>query len=147
MIIKQATLNELNQVSALFNDYRIFYEQPTDLKSATSFIKARIQNNESVIFYAQNAQGEYLGFVQLYPSFSSVSMQRTWILNDLYVAKSARKQGVAKQLMAQAKHHAINTHAKGIALQTAVTNHHAQALYQSLGYKKGSTFDHYFLAL
>jgi len=147
IVVNRAKFENINEVSALFNSYRIFYSQDSNLALATEFISARINNNESVIFYAIDDTGAYLGFTQLYPSFSSVSAQRSWVLNDLYVAESARRFGVGKKLMEAAKVFAENTSANGIALQTAENNVNAQALYESLGYKKASGFLSYFLSL
>lgn len=145
--ITKADLNSADKVAKLFNAYRIFYGQDNDLALAQSFINQRIEKQDSVIFLAQNGQNKPVGFTQLYPSFSSVSAMRTWILNDLYVAEDARRAGVAKQLMLAAKLHAEATQAKGISLATAVDNTAAKALYDTLGYKKNDTFDYYFLTV
>jgi len=147
MEIVKATLDELDLVTPLFDAYRVFYGQGSDLNIARDFIKARLESQESVIFLAVGSQGEALGFTQLYPSFSSVSAARTWILNDLYVTDSARKQGVATQLMNAAKKLATEGEVKGLALETAEDNVNAQKLYESLGYKKELGAYHYFLDL
>lgn len=131
--IRRATLAEVDKVAALFNDYRVFYAQASDMQIAHDFITQRIKNNESAVFYAEDEQGKGLGFTQLYPSFSSVSAQRIWTLNDLYVSARARRWGVAKQLMAVARQFATDSQAKGINLETSADNLHAQALYESLG--------------
>ena len=81
----------------------------------------------------------------MYPSFSSVSAKRSWILNDLYVAAGSRRSGVARTLMNAAKDFAIGTGAKGLSLSTARSNVIAQALYESLGYEKDSDFYSYYL--
>lgn len=145
-VIAQATLDDASEVASLFDAYRVFYGQASDIALATAFITERLENQDSVIFLA-NAEDEPVGFTQLYPSFSSVSAQRTWILNDVYVAETARRAGVAKQLMTAAKQHAIQTNAKGISLATAVDNAAAKALYAALGYKENDAFDYYFLAV
>ena len=145
--VKQAVLENIRGVSELFNSYRMFYKQGTDIDLASEFISERINNSESVIFFAQNQDGDYLGFTQLYPTFSSVSAKKSWVLNDLFVAENARGFGVAKQLMDAAKTLASETNANGIALETSEGNHNAQALYESLGYKKGSGVYNYFLSL
>ncbi|WP_443088452.1 GNAT family N-acetyltransferase [Vibrio sp. LaRot3] len=106
-----------------------------------------MKHNESVIFLALDDEGNALGFVQLYPSFSSVSAARTWILNDLFVADNARRMGVAKKLMNAAKEMALETEVKGLALETADSNVNAQKLYESLGYERESGTYHYFLKL
>lgn len=131
----------------LFNDYRVFYKQKSDITVALEFISERLDKNESVIFFAHDAKGDLLGFTQLYPNFSSVSAKRSWILNDLYVSSAARRLGVARKLMNAAKDFVISTDAKGISLETAPDNVNAQALYESLGYEKSSGFYSYYLSV
>ena len=55
-----------------------------------------------------------IGFTQLYPSFSSLSLKSVWILNDLYVYEEYRKQGVGKMLLDAAKEFALKQIAKGL---------------------------------
>jgi ribosomal protein S18 acetylase RimI-like enzyme len=142
--IKRATITDVKHIAPLFDDYRVFYEQTSDIPLAERFLKERLANDESIIFYAINETEETLGFVQLYPSFSSVSAKRLWILNDLFVTASARRSGVAKQLMNRAKDYAEESKAKGLFLETGANNKNGQALYESLGYQKLSEF-FYFL--
>ena len=71
--IREAALSDLEKVAELFDQYRCFYEQSSDLPLASRFIGARIANNESVILVAEGEGGELAGFTQLYPSFSSIS--------------------------------------------------------------------------
>lgn len=145
--VKRATLDNARKIGELFNSYRVFYEQKPDLELAINFISERIENEESVIFYATDEQGSAVGFTQLYPNFSSVSAKRSWVLNDLFVSTNSRRLGVGKKLMEAARVFATNSRAKGIALETTEDNVKAQALYESLGYEKESGFIHYFLNL
>lgn len=143
----KAGLEEVDFISKLFDKYREFYGQKSDFNSAASFIKDRIRNNESVIFLALEMTDDTkvpVGFIQMYPSFSSVSMKRVWILNDLYVEKSKRRNGIAKQLMEKAKSFAAETGAKGITLCTAIDNYPAQKLYESIGYCKNDKYYYYY---
>lgn len=146
MIIFQATMEDLDGVANLFNLYRTFYQQESDLEGAKNYIKERINKEESVIFVVKDEQN-YLGFTQLYPTFSSISMKRAWILNDLYVDEQARKQGVGELLLHKAKEFAIETGAKSLSLSTAPDNHTAQRLYEKNGYEKDISFYHYELGL
>jgi ribosomal protein S18 acetylase RimI-like enzyme len=146
--IEKASAKDVHLVAPLFNEYRVFYEQESDEIGAEEYINARLTNNESVIFIACNeAKTEAYGFTQLYPTFSSVSMKKVWILNDLYVASTSRRNGIAKELMLVAHEFGKETDAKGISLETAPDNYGAQRLYESLGYKKDDEYFHYFLAL
>ncbi|MGF1740063.1 GNAT family N-acetyltransferase [Vibrio profundum] len=147
MNILQATTDHLDHVARLFNQYRVFYGVESDLKLAQEFIGERLSNNESVVFLALDSNGEAVGFTQLYPSFSSVSVQKIWILNDLFVNGDFRGQGVGKALLNAAKQFAEGTKAKGIALETAHDDVSAQHLYETLGYQKDTRYYHYFLTL
>lgn len=144
----RATLEDLDALATLFDGYRVFYKQAPDSALSRAFIEERLQRDESVIFIARNgASGEALGFTQLYPMFSSVSARRIWVLNDLFVASTARKRGVARALMDCARGFATGAGALRLILETAEDNRAAQALYESLGYVLESGERHYSLEL
>ncbi|MGB5211162.1 MAG: GNAT family N-acetyltransferase [Gammaproteobacteria bacterium] len=148
MNTRQARPDDLPILAPLFDAYRQFYRQPADLDLAHRFLKARISRQESVIFLAlDRAESRGLGFVQLYPSFSSVAAMPTWILHDLFVDESVRQQGVARALMEAARRLALASDADGLSLSTATDNLRAQALYEDLGYVRDREFFHYFLPL
>jgi ribosomal protein S18 acetylase RimI-like enzyme len=143
MSIQKATLNELNFLTELFDSYRVFYKQESDLEGARAFLKERLVNEDSVVFIAYD-ESNPVGFVQLYPAFSSVSMKRSWILNDLYVNASARKKGFGEKLIEKAIEFAEETGAKGVSLETGSDNVTAQSLYEKIGFKKESNYFYYF---
>ncbi|MBV7434843.1 GNAT family N-acetyltransferase [Cardiobacteriaceae bacterium TAE3-ERU3] len=145
--IKQAELADINVIANLFNQYRVFYGQATDLPLAKAFIGERMDNNESVLLLALDEENNALGFTQLYPNFSSVSACRVWTLNDLFVVQAARGQGVGRALMNAAKAYAKQTGARRLVLETAADNHTAQRLYESLGYQRESGVFHYSLSI
>jgi GNAT superfamily N-acetyltransferase len=142
--ILEATAEHLDLLAPLFDAYRQFYKQASDLAGAREFLRERIQLGESIIYLAVR-DGHGLGFTQLYPSFSSESMQRLWILNDLFVTPEARQLGIARALMERARQLALDTHAKGLILETAVDNLNAQRLYEALDWKRDHEFYRYYL--
>ncbi|MEM8544142.1 MAG: GNAT family N-acetyltransferase [Cyanobacteria bacterium P01_H01_bin.119] len=146
MEVLQAGLNDLEILSQLFDQYRVFYQSPSNLEAAKAFLKDRLQKGDSTIFLASD-NGQKIGFTQLYPSFSSVSMNRIWILNDLFVAPDYRNQGVGKRLLTTAKDFAKGTGALYLSLATQASNAAAQSLYRSVGYCKDEEFYHYSLSL
>jgi ribosomal protein S18 acetylase RimI-like enzyme len=146
MEILLANINHLESISVLFDKYRIFYNQPSNLEAAKEFLKERFNNNDSVVF-AANDNGQLVGFTQLYPSFSSVSMKRVWILNDLYVEESHRRRGIAKLLMSIAEEYAKKSGAIRVTLSTQTSNITAQKLYEARDYIKNEEFYHYTLRL
>lgn len=144
--IHRAGPGDLDHVAVLFDAYRRFYAQPADPAGARRFLAERMQNDESVVLLA-TADGEAVGFTQLYPLFTSVGLGRLWLLNDLFVASDARRTGVATRLMQAAHEHAARTGAVGVMLETGKSNHQAAALYRKLGYELNEATDFHFLAL
>ena len=138
----RAELDDLDALVPLFDAYRRFYGQPSDLSSARTFLADRFKRGESVIFLAV-VDGAIVGFTQLYPSFSSVSMKRLWVLNDLFVTPDARKSGAGRALLERAERWAAETGAKGLTLSTQITNLGAQRLYEACGWTKDEEFVHY----
>jgi len=143
----RADASRVDQVAGLFDAYRSFYGQPANLPQSRQFLAERLARDESVIFYVQDASGQALGFVQLYPSFSSIDAHRTWLLSDLFTASQARGRGVGSLLMNAAREFAVATGAKGLVLETATDNHIAQRLYESLGYVRDPGYYTYCLDL
>ncbi len=138
MLIHRATLDDLSPLAHLFDLYRIFYEQKSDLAAAETFVHERLSLNESVILVAK-IDGEYAGFTQLYPSFTSVGMKRIWVLNDLYVHKDFRKKGVGEALIRHTFDYAQKTGRAKVMLETGNDNVQAQALYEKIGFERSGS--------
>ncbi|WP_299806091.1 GNAT family N-acetyltransferase [uncultured Shewanella sp.] len=143
--VVRASTEHLDAVAKLFNQYRQFYQQADDLALARSFIGQRIHEATSVIFIALSSQNQPLGFIQLYPTFSSISAKTSLILNDLYVTNHARKRGIGRALMLSAIDYAKSQDVASLSLQTHHENSQAQALYESLLFKKDNEFFSYAL--
>ncbi|HLD67405.1 MAG TPA: GNAT family N-acetyltransferase [Pseudomonas sp.] len=147
MSIQVAVVSDLDALSELFAGYLAFYEVPRPLPVIHDFLAARLERGDSVIFLARDSQGRAQGFVQLYPLFASLLLEPAWLLSDLYVAATARRQGVGEALMNAARAHAEATGACGLQLETAKTNLAGQALYERLGYVRDEVYYSYWLSL
>jgi len=134
--IRRGTIDDIEEIANLFDAYRVFFEQGSDLSLAQEFLGNRLSNSESVIFCAYTSDERCVGFAQLYPSFSSVSAKRIWILNDLFVSESARGMGIGTKLLSEIEGFGEETQAKGVLIETTVSNIGAQKLYESNGYQK-----------
>lgn len=140
--IRVAKIDDIEQLAVLFDEFRKFYAQTTDVYNAKLFLTERIQNNESIIFVAEK-EDKLIGFIQMYPTFSSVSMMKDMIMNDLYVFPEFRKKGVGKALLETAKKFCTDHNFKGLWVETANDNP-ARSLYESLGWEKDVSFVHYY---
>ena len=136
--ISRAGPADLDALAALFDAYRQFYGQPSDAAAARDWLRSRLRVGESMVLVARRG-ADMVGFVQLYPMFSSVRLARTWILNDLYVLPTNRRSGVARALMDAAADFARADGAAGISLETTRDNAAARALYRAAGWHEDAT--------
>jgi ribosomal protein S18 acetylase RimI-like enzyme len=135
--IRKIDKDEYELVTDMFNKYRIFYKQPSDIELARQYLKDRLTNNEAQIFVAIDSEtSEFLGFTLLYARFSSVSAIKNWHIGDLYVETNQRKKGIGQKLLKTAVDYAIEQKAKFISLNTAKDNFTAQNVYEDFGFDK-----------
>jgi ribosomal protein S18 acetylase RimI-like enzyme len=146
VIVRRAGLADLDALVPLFDGYRQFYGRASDLAAAREFLLARLNHGESVLFIAHDGNVP-VGFTQLYPSFSSVSLARIFVLNDVFVHEQARRKHVGAKLISAATEFSRSLGAVRLTLSTATTNSTAQALYQALGWKRDEQFYVYHFAL
>jgi GNAT superfamily N-acetyltransferase len=141
--IEQATIDHLDRLAILFDQYRVFYEKQSDMKAATEFLRQRIEANESVIFVSFDEANVMTGFTQLYPLFSSTRMKRLWLLNDLFVDVAFRGKGFSVALIERAKEHCRQTGGCGLILETAKSNTMGNKLYPRAGFTLDSDHNYY----
>ena len=136
--ISRAGPADLDALALLFDAYRHFYGQATDVPRARDWLRSRLRVGESVVLVAKRG-ADAVGFVQLYPMFSSVRTARTWMLNDLFVDPAARRGGVARALLEAAAAFAREDGAAGLSLETTRDNDAARALYRAAGWNEDAT--------
>lgn len=143
MNYRKATLDDIENLCDLFDQYRVFYRKESDLKGAKQFLTDRISNMESEIFIAEDSANRLLGFVQLYPIFSSTQMKRVWLLNDLFVSPKSRGKGISVELINKAKELVRQTKAAGMFLETEKSNRIGNKLYPKTGFKLNEASNYY----
>jgi ribosomal protein S18 acetylase RimI-like enzyme len=129
MTINKATIHDIEPLTVLFDEYRTFYQKESDLENTRAFLSERIGNSDSAIFVARSPEGTLMGFIQLYPLFSSIRMKKLWLLNDLYVNPAFRGLKASVMLIDHAKALASETNAAGLLLETAKSNTIGNNLY------------------
>ncbi|CAN5398216.1 GNAT family N-acetyltransferase [soil metagenome] len=139
IFVRQAVNSDLDDLTNLFDQYREFQGKAPDLLAAREFLRARFERDESVLFIAHEGQTA-IGFTQLYPSFSSVSLARVFVLNDLFVQESGRRKGIASKLLAAAESYAWSVGAARVTLNVDKNNTQGQALYEAEGWSRDQQF-------
>lgn len=148
MRIVQATLEHLDLLTPLFIKYREFYGELPFPDSSRKFLETRLKRKESVIYLAlADDEDKLLGYCQLFPSYSSLSLKRVWILNDIFVAEDARRMLVADRLLQTAKQMARDSKAVRIRAATLKGNDTARRLYESIGFREDDQFSNFLLPL
>ena len=142
---RHATPDDLDALAPLFDAYRRFYGQPGDIALASAFLHERLERGESTILVAE-ADGQMLGFCQLYPTWCSVAAARIFVLYDLFVDADVRRGGVGRALMLAAQAFGRAAGAARLDLATAHSNTRAQALYESLGWQRDDVYRTYSLS-
>lgn len=146
IIIKQAAIQDIPRIVPVFESYREYFNQKRDPIATDSFLFDRFEHRESVMLIAE-VDDDVVGIAHLYPSFSSLSLQRIWILNDFFIIERFRSQGIGKQLIAEVKEYARLTKIKGIELSVEHTNTNAWAFWENRGFKLDEEFRYYFFKM
>lgn len=148
-MIRKATTNDLDQLTNLFDQYVVFYKNPSNYEKHYAYLKERLENNEATIFVACDEENEekLVGFVLNYITFSSLALNRILILNDLFVDSSARKKGIGEKLILKTVEFAKEIGSNDIRLRTAKNNTVAQKLYHKMGFVREDFLYSYDLAI
>ncbi|ROR98000.1 acetyltransferase (GNAT) family protein [Sinobacterium caligoides] len=147
MKIKQVSTEGLNDLAVLFDQYMVFYKQPSAPDKYRVYLKERLERSEATVFIAYSSENKPMGFVLNYHTFSSVSLGKVIILNDLFVAPLYRKQGVANNLISCSIKLAKDTDSIRVDLATSKDNFSAQALYEKIGFVQDREYFSYSLSV
>lgn len=137
--IRQAAFADLETIVPLFDQYRQFQGQPSDLSVAHAFLRSRFDHGDSVVFLAWHGR-DAVGFAHVYAIYSSITLKRAFILNDLFVLPAARRSGVAAALLAAVEEHAWKLDASRVTLTVARFNTDAQATYVAAHWQQDEQF-------
>ena len=142
MNIREAKKSDLDQLSILFDSYRVFYGKESNIDISKNFLESRLSNKDSEVFICE-FDNILIGFVQLYPLFSSTRVSKYWLLNDLFVDSKYRGKGYSKLLIDKAKELVKDSNACGMMLETEKSNKIGNNLYPETGFKKNDLSNFY----
>lgn len=138
--IAPASVSDLDSVAPLFDAYRAFFAGANDFSRSRGFLDERLRAGDSIVFFARRGL-EGLGFIQLYPLWSSWYCRKIWFLSDLYVREDSRKCGIGRRLIERTVEHAIATGASSIIVELPHREPHLKAFYANLGFQQDAVFD------
>src|SRR5207249_756646 len=138
--VRHACIDDIDVLTVLFEEYRVFYDAARQPEQARAFLVDRIRYNQSFLLLAEEGDGRPVGFVQIYPTFTSVGLAQVLILNDLFVDHCYRGRGVASELLTAAVDFARRSGALKMRLSTAVVNHAAQRVYAHAGWRQSQEY-------
>jgi GNAT superfamily N-acetyltransferase len=144
--VRQASILDLSKIVPVFDSYREYFKQERNPTEVEKFLFDKFEHLESVIFIAEQ-NSEVIGFAQLYPIFSSLTLERVWLLNDFFICEDYRNKGVGKQLFEKVKEFTLLTKSKGIELTVEHINEKAWQFWESQGFILDEEFRNYFYRL
>jgi GNAT superfamily N-acetyltransferase len=138
------TGSDLAELLPLVRAYCDFYEVAPSDEDLLSLSRALLDDpdHEGVQLIARDAQGAAVGFATLFWSWNTLSAARIGVMNDLYVAPSARGTGVADELIRACEHECRLHGAATLDWQTAKDNERAQRVYERVGAKRSEWVDY-----
>lgn len=140
MTITRATATDVAAIAPLFDAYRAFFTGGNRLDESRRFLEERLARDESVVFVARDGE-DTVGFIQLYPLWSSWYCRRIWFLSDLYVNEDARKRGVGRRLVERVIEHAHETSAVSVMVELPRREPHLEEFYRRLGFGRDEVFE------
>jgi len=148
-MIRKATIQDLDQLTPLFDQYLVFYKKTSNYEKHKLYLKERMENNEAIIFMAfdDEIKEKAIGFTLIYPTFSSILLSKILILNDLYVDSTIRNNGTGEKLILKTIELAKELGVKLVRLRTAKNNVIAQGLYHKMGFVRDDLVYTYDLAV
>jgi GNAT superfamily N-acetyltransferase len=99
--------------------------------------------HEGLQLIARDASGDAAGFATIYWSWSTTDAARIGVMNDLFVAESARGQGLAERLIEACRAECARRGARRLTWQTARDNSRAQAVYDRVGGNREQWVDYW----
>ncbi len=140
MRITRATPADVAAIAPLFDAYRAFFTGGNRLAESRRFIDERLARDETVIFLARDDH-DAVGFIQLYPLWSSWYCGRIWFLSDLYVKENARKRGIGRRLVERVIEQARETDAVSVMVELPRREPHLKEFYRRLGFGRDEIFE------
>lgn len=142
MNISILNVDDVNKILPIFDEYRVYFGQQSNVDAAYDFLYNNLSNNDAVIFIAEDDEG-VIGFLQLYTMLSSMKMSEMLIINDLYLTDVARGKHIGEQLMHQAFKFGKESGYETIYLETEKSNIGGNRLYTKLGMQVDDEHNYY----
>jgi GNAT superfamily N-acetyltransferase len=134
---------DLEALLPMIAAYQRFYEvEDIDTERNRSFFRRFVVPGDDGIMLGAWRSGELLGYACLYWTFTSLIPAKTVLMNDLYVAETARGQGIGRALIEASAEIARERGAAQLAWVTAPNNATAQRLYDSTGASRQDTIEY-----
>jgi GNAT superfamily N-acetyltransferase len=141
--ISRVQEGDLQDLLPLMRGYCDFYKVNPSDEELLALSKALIADpkRDGVQLLARNGE-EAVGFATIYWSWATTIASRIGIMNDLFVAPTARGTGAAEQLINACVDECRKHGAAELTWQTAPDNERAQRVYDRVGAERSQWVDY-----
>lgn len=132
-MIRVVEPKDLSALLLLARQYLAFYHTKVDQEDLRKWAEYFLMHPQEGFFCLSEQDGQAIGFATVYLSWSTLSLGRIAVLNDLFITESWRGQGHGEKLF---QFVASLTKDRGVVRlewETTVGNKRAQALYAKMG--------------
>lgn len=129
LTIEPLSQHNIQSLQKLFAQYQEFYGSTPNSERNITFLQSFISGKSGQFLLAKRGE-QYVGFVGMYFSYSSVKAMPILLLNDLFVAQKMRRKGVGVFLIQSALDYAKEKEFQHIRWFTQSSNTPAQKLYK-----------------
>lgn len=141
--IAPITIEEFEQLLPLIAAYQRFYKvEEIDEERNRTFFRRFLAPSEDGLLLGARSEGQLVGYACLYWHFSSLEACECVLMNDLYVAESARGNGVGRALIEATAEVARERGVPFVEWSTAPDNRTAQRLYDSTAAERTEWFSY-----
>lgn len=131
---KPANKTMIDNISSVMTEQMNSLSDSVDIESLKKTVALALEQDSKAEFFVVEFHNQLVGCAFLN---SGIALDKggayIW-LNDLYVMKEYRQQGIAKKLLLKVLQWAENEGYRGIELETGVNNAATKKLYNSLGF-------------
>jgi len=134
-IVRLTALNDplFAGAAALFDEYRQHYGANPAPEAVASWMQELVLSGKGRIYAAGRGDRAY-GICSTAVVPAALTLRTVWLVRDLFVAAAARRQGVARSLLAHVADDARAAGAHRLSLQTETANTNAIELYARNGF-------------
>ena len=133
LIIKIATINDIETLYELINGLALYEKRPEDMTGSKEQLSYWLFNKNIATSFIATYNDEPVGYAIYYPIFGSFSTKGKVHLEDIFIKEEFRCKGFGKYFLSKVIEHALSCGYEGMEWSALDWNETAINFYNKLG--------------